>query len=204
MTRLTNDLRNDMFRRIMKGLPNRNYETEIHTVVQDTVVQFMDPRVRAVYEDETLRPLLHEVDVRISTGSKNLYLYNAAQGRYITGLSRSMEIRMADHELPGRIKEGSIYHHLLFKTNLVALVKAHYEQEDLREKVSKRLKANLAAATTIKKLYEVLEPELHNFIPREADLDKLLPACVAPVVDDLKKLGLVVPETPKQPHEVTQ
>lgn len=197
MTRLTNDLRDDMFRRIMKGLPNRNYETEIHTVVQDAVVQFMDPKVRAVYEDAALRPVLREDWVRISNGSKNLYLYNAAQGRYITGLTRDMEIRMADHELPDRVKEGTLYHHILFKTNLVALVKAHYEQEELREKVSKRLKANLAAATTIKKLYDILEPELHGYIPRETATEKLLPATVAPVVDDLKKLGLVVPEVPK-------
>lgn len=197
MTRLTNNLRDDMFRRIMKGLPNRNYETEIHTVVQDAVVQFMDPKVRAVYEDAALRPVLREDWVRISNGSKNLYLYNAAQGRYITGLTREMDIRMADHELPGRVTEGTLYHHILFKTNLVALVKAHYEQEELREKVSKRLKANLAAATTIKRLYEVLEPELHVFIPREVEGNKLLPATVAPVVDDLKKLGLVVPEVPK-------
>ena len=197
MTRLTNDLRDDMFRRIMKGLPNRNYETEIHTAVQDAVVQFMDPKVRAVYEDAALRPVLREDWVRISNGSKNLYLYNAAQGRYITGLTRDMEIRMADHELPDRVKEGTLYHHILFKTNLVALVKAHYEQEELREKVSKRLKANLAAATTIKKLYDILEPELHGYIPRETATEKLLPATVAPVVDDLKKLGLVVPEVPK-------
>ena len=197
MTRLTNAMRDDMFRRIMKGLPNRNYETEIHTVVQDAVVQFMDPKLRAVYEDAALRPLLNDADMRISNGSRNLYLYNAAQGRYIVGLKQTLEIRMADYELPDRVKEGTLYHHILFKTDLVALVKAHYEQEELREKVSKRLKANLAAATTIKRLYEVLEPELHGYIPREVEVSKLLPATVAPVVDDLKKLGLVVPEVPK-------
>lgn len=199
MTRLTNDLRGDMFRKIMEGLPNRNYDTEIHKVVQAAVVQFMDPKVRAVYEDEKLRSVLNKGDVRISNGSRNLYLYNAAQGRYVVGLNRSLEIRVADHDLPDRVKEGSLYHHLLFKTDLVALVKAHYEQEELRERVSKRLKANLAAATTIKRLYDVLEPELHGFIPRETATEKLLPATVAPVVDDLKKLGLVVPDVPKSP-----
>ena len=197
MTRLTNALRDDMFRRIMKGLPNRNYETEINKVVQDAVVQFMDPKVRAVYEDAALRPVLRKDCVRISNGSRNLYLYNAAQGRYITGLTRDMEIRMADHELPDRVKEGSLYHHILFKTNLVALVKAHFEQEELRENVSKRLRANLKAASSIKKLYDILEPELHSYIPREVEGEKLLPACVAPVVDDLRKLGAVLPEVPK-------
>jgi len=197
MTRLTNDMRNDMHRKIMKGLPNRNFETEIKTLIQGVVVEFMDPRVKAVYDDEKLRPMLHDGDVRISTGSKNLYLYNALDGRYIVGLTRTMEIRLADFDLPERVHEGTMYHHLLFKTNLVELVLAHYAQEELRENVSKRLRANLAAATTIKRLFEVLEPELHAYIPVIAEGKSNLPACVAPVVDDLKKLGLVVPEVPK-------
>lgn len=196
MTRLTTALRDDMFRRIMKGLPNRNYQAELHTLVQEAVVQFMDPKLRAVYEDAALRPLLREDYARVHHGSKYLYIRNE-EGRYITGLNREMDIRMADHELPDRVKEGTLYHHILFKTDLVALVKAHYEQEELREKVSKRLKANLAAATTIKKLYDILEPELHSYIPREVEGSKMLPATVAPVVDDLKKLGLVVPEVSK-------
>lgn len=188
MTRLTNDLRDDIFRKIMKGLPNRDYKVDLHKVVQDAVAQFMDPKLRAVYDDEKLRPLLKDNYVQISNGSKSLYLNGGSTERVI-GLRHDMDIRVADYDLPERVKEGTLYHHLLFKTNLVALVKAHYEQEELREKVSKRLKANLAAATTIKRLYDVLEPELHSFIPRETATEKLLPATVAPVMDDLKKLG---------------
>lgn len=197
MTRLTNDMRNHIFNKIMKGLPNRNYETELHVVVQAAVVEFMDPKVRAVYDDKIMRDMLQTADVRISTGSRNLYLYNSDRGRYVIGLVKQLDIRTADHAWPERIPEGELYHHLLFKTNLVELVNAHYAQEELREQVSKRLRANLNAATTFKKLYEILEPELHNFIPREASKEASLPACVAPVVDDLKKLGLVVPEVPK-------
>jgi hypothetical protein len=196
MTRLTNDMRDSIRRNIMKGLPNRNYETEIYNLLQGVVVAFMDPRVKAVYEDVSLRPLLQRHDVRISTGSKNLYLYNATD-RYIVGLNKQMEIRIADYDLPDRVPEGSMYHHILFKTKLVELVRAHYAQDELREQVSKRLKANLAAATTIKRLFEILEPELHGYIPVIVEGKSTLPACVAPVVDDLKKLGLVVPEVPK-------
>lgn len=192
MARLTNDLRDDIFRKIMKGLPNRDYKVDLHKVVQDAVAQFMDPKVRAVYDDEKLRRLLNDSYVRISSGSKCLYLNGVGETERIIGLRHEMDIRVADYDLPDRVKEGTLYHHLLFKTNLVALVRAHYEQEELRERVSKRLRANLAAATTIKKLYDVLEPELHGFIPRETETEKLLPAIVAPVVDDLKKLGLVV------------
>ena len=191
MTRLNNDMRNHIFAKIMKGLPNRNFETELHVVVQAAVVEFMDPKVRAVYDDEKLRPLLCEDYVRISVGSKNLYLYNSDHGRYVIGLTKQLDIRTADYDWPERIPEGGLYHHLLFKTNLVELVNAHYTQEELRERVSKRLRANLDAATTFKKLYEILEPELHGFIPREASKEASLPACVAPVVDDLKKLGFI-------------
>ena len=194
MTRLNNDMRNHIFAKIMKGLPNRNFETELYTLVQTAVVEFMDPKVRAVYEDESLRAMLQTDNVVISVGSKNLYLYNSAHGRYVIGLTRQLAIRTADYAWPERIPEGGLYHHLLFKTNLVELVNAHYVQEELRDQVSKRLRANLNAATTFKKLYEILEPELHSFIPREASKEASLPACAAPVVDDLKKLGLVVPE----------
>lgn len=197
MTRLTNALRDTIFGRIMKGLPNRNYETEMHTVIQATVAEFMDPRVRAVYDDEKLRPILNGCDVRISVGNRNIYLYHSAGGRYIYGLLRQLEIRTADIAWPERIPEGGMYHHLLFKTNLVELANAHFAQEELREQVRKRLRANLSAATTIKKLYDVLEPELHSFIPVIVEGSANLPACVAPVVDDLKKLGLAVPEVPK-------
>lgn len=197
MTRLTNDLRNDIFRRIMKGLPNRDYQVEIVDVVQNAVVQHMDPKVRAVYDDTNLRRLLEQSDLRISHGSKYLYCYAGGERGRIIGLSNTLEIRTADYLLPDRVVEGTLYHDILFKTNFVSLVKAHYTQEELRDQVSRRLRANLAAATTIKKLYDVLEPELHGFIPKDVGGTSLLPACVAPVVDDLKKLGLVVPEVPK-------
>lgn len=197
MTRLTNDLRDTIFAKIMKGLPNRNYETEMHTVIQATVAEFMDPMVRAVYDDEKLRPLLNSSNVRISAGNRGIYLCNAGQGRYVYGLLTQLEVRTTDTAWPERIPEGGMYHHLLFKTNLVELASAHFAQEDLRDQVKKRLRANLRAATTIKKLYDVLEPELHGFIPVDVPGSANLPACVAPVVDDLKKLGLVVPEVPK-------
>ena len=191
MTRLNNDMRNHIFAKIMKGLPNRNFETELHVVVQAAVVEFMDPKVRAVYDDKIMRDMLQTADVRISTGSRNLYLYNSDHGRFVIGLTTQLDIRTADYAWPERIPEGGLYHHLLFKTNLVELVNAHYVQEDLRGQVGKRLRANLNAATTFKKLYEILEPELHGFIPREASKEASLPACVAPVVDDLKKLGFI-------------
>lgn len=64
------------------------------------------------------------------------------------------------------------------------------------QSVSERLRANLKAATTMKRLYEVLEPELHHYIPKD-EVKANLPACVAPVVDDLRKLGAVLPDVAK-------
>lgn len=61
-----------------------------------------------------------------------------------------------------------------------------------------RLTNNLEAASTIKRLYEVLEPDLHRFIPKEPEKIRAtgLPSVVAPVADDLRKLGVNLAETP--------
>ena len=196
MTRLNSSLRDDLHRTIMKNLPVRNFIKEIHTLVQEEVIKHAPKQVQELYENTAMRGYLEQNYVEVRKGNKSVPLYNGTRTDYVYGLTDRMTIRMDDAEHTDRLPDGSLYKVLVTRLTNEGLVSGYFEQEDLRDSVSRRLKANLGAATSIKKLYDVLEPELHHYIPKD-DVKSTLPACVAPVVDDLKKLGLVLPEVPK-------
>ena len=197
MTRVTNDMRSSMLHNIMKGLPNRNYAADIHTMVQSTIVEFMLPEVRVVYDDPLMRPYLATFRLDVVSGNRSVPMYRGGDNTdYVIGVKSSLKVRMDDAGNANRLAEGSLYRALVTRLHDSGLVTACFAQDELRDTVVSRLRANLKAATTIKKLYDVLEPELHQYIPRDTPAS-LVPACVAPVVDDLRKLGANLPATPK-------
>ncbi len=196
MTRVTNNLRHALELAIMKDLPSRDYIEEIHALVQEEVMKKAPEQVQALYADEETRKYLaqHTLDVR--KGNQSVPMYRGGEWQYILGLKAMLTVRMDDAEHIDRLPEGSLYREIVTKLHEAGLVDAYFKQDDLRESVRQRLRANLRAASSIKKLYEVLEPELHHYIPKD-EAKANLPACVAPVVDDLRKLGAALPETPK-------
>jgi len=197
MTRVTNSLRHALEIAIMKDLPSRNYIDEIHTLMQDIVMQRAPEQVQVLYANEETRDYLAWRTFDVRKGNRSVPMYRGGDGwRCVYGLANDMKVRMDDAENVDRLPEGSLYREIVTKLHETGLVDAFFEQDDLRESVRQRLRANLRAATSIKKLYEVLEPELHHYIPKD-EAKANLPACVAPVVDDLRKLGAVLPETPK-------
>lgn len=199
MTRVTNDMRSSMLHNIMKGLPNKNYAADIHALVQGTIVEFMPPEVRVMYDNPDLRPYLTTFRLEVVSGNRHVPMYRGGDNTdYVIGIKSSIKVRMDDANNASRLPEGSLYRALVTRLTNEGLVTAYFAQDELRDTVVSRLRANLRAATTIKKLYEVLEPELHQYIPRDTTTSSL-PACVAPVVDDLRRLGANLPETPKAP-----
>ena len=198
MTRINNDLRESLHQKIMKDLPSRDFVGEIHTLVQEVVMAHAPKAVQELYADAKTREYVAQNYVEVRKGNCGVPLYRNGRSEYVYGLKDRMTIRMDDAENSQRLPDGSLYKALVTKLHESNLVTGYFEQEDLRYNVSKRLKANLKAATTIKSLYTILEPELHHFIPKD-EAKAQVPACVAPVVDDLKKLGLVLPDVPKSP-----
>ena len=202
MTKLTNDLRDNVYYKIMKDLPFRNFIKEIHAIVQEEVIKHAPQQVQELYASELLRGYLNTTTVEVKLGNRSVARYWHTSGTdyeyydRIYGLKDNITIRMDDAANADRLPDGSLYKSIITKLANEGLVRDHFEQTDLRDSVSKRLRANLRSATTIKKLYDVLEPELHGFIPKD-DVMSTLPACVAPVVDDLRKLGAMLPDTPK-------
>jgi len=199
MTRITKYERSNILHAIMKGLPNKNYVADIYALVQGTIVEFMPTEVRTMYDNPDLRPYLATCRLDVASGNAHVPMYKGGDNfDVIIGVKSSIKVRMDDADSIGRMPEGSLYRALVTRVANSGLVTAYFAQEDLRRDVEKRLRANLDQATTIKKLYEVLEPELHQYIPKYTAAASL-PACVAPVVDDLRKLGANLPATPKAP-----
>jgi hypothetical protein len=196
MTRVTNDLRASMERAIMAGLPVVNYITLIHELVQEVVIVHAPEQVRVMYDDPDMRDYLNDVRIEVKVGNKHVPMWqgNDRNTESIKGLTKGITIQMMDDA--GRMPEGSIYRALLTKLKESGLVDKYFGQDDLRSSVRSRLKANLRASSTFKQLYANLEPELHHYIPKD-ELRAQVPACVAPVVDDLRKLGAQLPDVPK-------
>ncbi len=186
MTRLTNEMRDHILAKIMHGLPNVDYAAQIRKLIQDTIIEFAPKQVQELYANEATRDYLHTSYAEVREGNRRVEGLGYWNGVY--GLIREIAIQM-DERGEAVLKEGTLYHALYTRLKDSGLVSKYKTQEELRKSVRTRLNANLAAASTIKRLYEVLEPELHSFIPREVESNKMLPATVAPVVDDLKKLG---------------
>jgi len=196
MTRVTNDLRHALELAIMKDLPSRDYAKEIHALVQDIVMKRAPEQVQVLYANEETRDYLarHALDVR--KGNQSVPMYRGGEWQYINGLAGDMKVRMDDAENVDRLPEGSLYREIVTKLHGAGLVDAYFAQEDLRVSVRQRLRATLRASGTFKQLYANLEPELHHYIPKDEDKAQV-PACVAPVVDDLRRLGAVLPSVPK-------
>lgn len=193
MTRVTKELRHSMERAIMKDLPSRDYKMEIYKLVQDTVIAQLPPEVKALYGNEDLRKYLVSHGIEVIKGNTSVGMYAYPD---VYGLPAYMKIRMDDAEYDGRLTEGTQYAAVVKALVASTLVDKYFEQERLRSSVLKRVRSNLEASNTFRQLYANLEPELHQYIPKD-EAKAQVPACVAPVVDDLRKLGAVLPEVPK-------
>jgi hypothetical protein len=196
MTRVTNDLRGSMERQIMAGLPVIDYVKLIHELVQEVVIEHAPEQVRVMYDNPDLRDYLANSQIQVKVGNKHVPMWQGKDRNTesIRGLTKGITINMMDDA--GRMPERSLYRTLIAKLKASGLVDKYFGQDDLRDSVRKRLKANLAASKTFKQLYANLEPELHHYIPKDETAAQL-PACVAPVVDDLRKLGADLPTVPK-------
>jgi hypothetical protein len=197
MTRVTNDLRGALELAIMKDLPSRDYVKEIHALVQEIIIVHVPEKVRVMYDDPDLRDYLQDARLDVRRGNQSVSMYKSGEGwQYVYGLKSQLTIRMDDAENASRLPEGSLYRDIVTKLHKAGLVDAYFAQEELRVSVRDRVRANLRASSTFKQLYANLEPELHHYIPKD-EVKAQVPACVAPVVDDLRKLGAVLPEVAK-------
>lgn len=200
--RLTNDIRDNIRAKILNNVPTINYKHLLWELVQNVIVEQMDPKIRAVYDDEALRPMLVHSSCmfRIGTGYSNAFnTRKASEQNYAgkhPGLLHDLDINM-DPRAVAHTKKGSLYYAVMQAALKTGYVEKYFEQQELLESVRQRVRSTLAAVTTVAKLYDALEPEFHHLIPREDDKKIQLPSTVAPFAEDLRKLGANLPKVPK-------
>lgn len=206
--RLTNDLRHNILVAATKSVPTIDYHAKLAEVVQDVLFQNMPPAVQETYADIITRPYLSTSNVTIKDGNGNGASMTIAQKKHGCAFCNAPTKffgTFGEHTLYVQInpaavatlKQGTLSYKLSNAVIKSGFYQAHMEQNDLLAQVKNRLKATLAACTTIKRLYEVLEPELHYLIPAEDNKVANLPATAGPVVADLRRLGAQFPDAPK-------
>lgn len=206
--RINKELRENIERQIFKSIPVIDYERLLLPLVQKVVYDHMPSAVKAAYDDPETRRYLKRgrVYARAAGGyrlSTTMYARDETGNRIdsVIGLSyadQDIDVVM-DESSAIRYKEGTLMGDLYRAIKASGYYEAYTAQNELLEDTRKRVKANLASVTTLKRLYDVLEPELHHLIPKEPEKIKVagLPTCVAPVVADLRKLGAELPDVPK-------
>lgn len=196
--RLTNDIRANIARKALANVPTIDYLKQLVPVVQAVLYEHMPPKAKAAYDDPESRVFLmsHQVRARISgTYSDTVRLPDSVYG--FTDRNTSTVDVQTDARALDAWKAGTLKHDMTKAIVESGLFAAHIKQQELLKSVKKRLEATLSSVTTVKRLYDVLEPELHHLIPKEQDKTANLPATVAPVVADLRALGAVLPDVPK-------
>lgn len=192
--RLTNDIRNRIHTAVMKDLPSIDYVKMTGDLIQATLIELMPEKVKALYEED---PSYFRGCDRVFVD--DIRIYRSGDGGLTTTVFFGVPYnRMTFRDLvltniPEKIhlKRTHAIESKISKTVINSGYCTKYlEQQQLKKNVSSRLKATLQSVTTTKRLKDVLEPELHRFIPEDpAQAQSLLPSTIAPVVADLKLLG---------------
>lgn len=205
--RVTNDIRRNILNAATKSVPTIDYHAKLAEMIQAVLVENMLPTVLAAYNDTKSRQYLRTVAVVIKDGngngsSMNLYYKN---GRGCMSAPFQFYGIHGDHTIyiqvnkaaVAALKKDSLSYKLSAAVIKSGFYQAHYDQDLLLSQVKARLNATLDACTTTKRLYEVLETELHHLIPADNDKVANLPATAGPVVADLRRLGAELPTVPR-------
>jgi hypothetical protein len=203
--RLTKDIRNNIHRKAIANVPSIDYHVLLIPLIQGVLCDHMPDHVRRAYDDPAQRAYLKTSNVYVKVGNKDVYIKRLVENRYFQNHEFHGFVTLDHHGIAIRhdaaafahLKAGTLSHDLSKVVIESGYIIKHLEQQELLESVKRRLRDTLESVNTIKRLYDVLEPELHHLIPKEGDKTANLPATAAPVVEDLRRLGAQLPNVPK-------
>lgn len=158
--RLTKTIRDAFVRAAMDDVPKRDYQAEIHKLIQDDALAQLPPKVRAIADDKNLRHFLR------------------TESHYISGMFIS-NVRVMHPEYTRSFKVNE---------KVEALLVEFAEQHERNNALRTKLAATADAVSTRKALVDLL-PEFEKYLPAdEAKAVATLPA-VANVLSDFVKAG---------------
>lgn len=192
--RLTKYIRNQIHYAVMKDLPSIDYVKMAGDLIQTTLIDLMPAKVKTLYEeDQTYFRGCNRVFV------DSLHIYRSDNDGLTTSIffgvphipTNLYDLNLTNNPEKVHPKRKEAIESKLSEALISSgYITKHFEQQQLKKNVSSRLKASLESVTTTQKLKDVLEPELHRFIPQDPiQVKTLLPSTIAPVVSDLKLLG---------------
>ena len=191
MTRLTNEIRDNIIAKAVANLPAQNHHAEARKIIEATIRSEAPAQVQAMLDDDHLRRALALTQVYIMVGNRHVLAYTDSEGFLGICDDRAatrypIKVYM-DQEGANRGVFSAIYAAL----HADGVVQRCIEQRDLLENVKRRLKRAVYSVTTVKRLYDVLEPDLHHLIPKIESSGSLVVS--VRVADDLRKLGAEFP-----------
>jgi hypothetical protein len=177
-------------RKIMADIPFTSYAQIIHDLVQAKAYELMPDEVKAIYDNEDLRPFLavrHCMAYGNYTGSIGTIHWAGPTGYSTIYLNRP------HHHSP----EDKLTRKLLdeIQVPVAEAVRRAEEQGKARESMEKKLYTMLAGIRTLKQAKAMLEPELHKYLPEEPPKDPAQKAAQAStalvpyVVANLREMG---------------
>lgn len=191
MTRLTNEMRDRIVAKAIANLPAQNHHAEARKIIENTIYWQAPPPVQVLMKDDRLRRALACTQLYVMMGNRHIFNYLDADG--FLGIcddragSRYPSKVYMDQEAANRGVFSAIYEAL----HADGVVQRCIEQRDLLETVKRRLENAVYSVNTVKRLYDVLEPELHHLIPKVESGGSLILS--VRVADDLRKLGAELP-----------
>lgn len=172
MTRLTNEMRDEIVDKIMKMVPVVDYRGKIKEALNDAARKEAPQEVMAMYGTPNWR-FVSSVNVCIQGDG-----YFA-----VCPLPDCTIDKMTDgHPDPSW---RAVYSHLA----KAGLIGAQERQNKQRAAMRAKLMQIMKSTTTVNGLRKVLSPDLHHFVPVDVETAINLP--VPAVVDELKAMGMV-------------
>lgn len=184
--RLTKELRKIIVNKAVANLPKTDHTTAVRDLIQSVIVEQMAPEVRAVWDNTETRGILRAFDVSVRRGNKEAVYVKGIRGLPASIASDHYGMCVYLDEAVDANGDG-IVDQITAAVRASGLVDAQEANRELLASVKRRLSSALSSVSTVKRLYDVLEPELHYLIPRVEGAN--LPVVALNVADDLRKLG---------------
>lgn len=185
MTRLTNELRRSIVNKIMAQVPIIDY--------QDKTKEFLNEAARAIAPPEIMA--LHGTP---------LWSFVSVQRVYISGEGTFMVCPLPESN-DDTLRPGCPDPHwrkLWEAYEASGLKGKHEKQKRARRSMEAKLMQVMQSTTTIKGLRNVLSPDLHQFVPVDAEVNANLP--VPALAAELRAMGMQLPDNGQSPAEVTE